>query len=894
MRYLVILALALVLIPSYVFADSTTGQLDARLVPNQMMVNTDGIIQVTPKTFGSVLSDLIATSSDSSVVQILGVENDSAHNGYDVKIRALNSGQVTVNIAASGFSSVEMPITINPNSQQPTTLLIKATPRDFSNPGPGMGFVSVETVNSNGVPTPVSADTPIKLSVSDSSIVSLGSNQMIIPQGSYFATERFTAETPGNVYLYASAPSLQPVSTSVTVSNVATPYTIQAYAYPPLVNDIKDSISYVIVQLHDSGGNPVVAKDDIHVSVRLVNTQDVASTNTSYQDPFAQVNDDLLIKKGSYWGYVPIEFTAGINATYNVEISAKGYMISTIPTSTTITTTATTGATGTGTAANAASTTSGTGTSTGSTTTTVTSSSTGASSSSTTVTGSTTTKGGTTTSSTTITATGTGTSVCSTNPDPLSSTQVQIATFAQNYVIDDKYPCFYPMPILATGNEELLGVLALKDSTGYPALAKSGLSFRIDSSDTSTVSVSNIQMNYGDQSALVFGQVGNAANPVTLNVVSDSPQQVTPVITASSQTPSSLVADPLVSTVLPNTQFPLAIYTTNNGALDSLKKDFPALITPQESISPIQISVTDNNAVYLAYETLLKDGSQNIAITTPDYSSTFTIQGEDSKPSSIILGYPDQIYSDATYLFSVELLDDKQLPIVADKDTDIKLVSSNSTVLDVPQNVKISQGSYYATFDVTPKSAGAAEIAVLADNVPLSKFDLKVVSFIPIVTVDSQDHTDDNAPLTATATVSYNQISLAGIGVTWKVTGATINHMDTVTDKNGKATVSMTVNDPKTVNIEADVGGGLYQTVSATKQVAVNPPLAPVVGSSSTGQQSGFSIFGVSPLLFIIPGAGAAAFVVLRKKEMLDGITEKIGIAEKLAEMRERMSGSGQ
>ncbi len=879
LRYLTILAFILVIFPSYAFADGESGQLDAKLVPNQMMVNTDGVIQVTPKTFGDEVNDLIATSSDSSVVQVLGIEDDSTHNAYDIKVRGINPGQVTINMAASGFSPLEMPVTIYPNSQQPTTLLIKATPRAFSTPGASQGFLSVETVNSDGVPTPVTSDTPIKLSVSDSNVVNLGNSQIIIPQGSYFATSKFTINAPGNVYLYASAPSMQPVSTQVTITNVATPYVLQAYAFPPLVNDIKDSISYVVVQLHDSGGNPVIAKNDIHVSVQLVNTQDTTSSNTSYQDPFAQVNDDILIKKGSYWGYVPVEFTAGINATYNVEISAKGYMISTIPTTTTITTTATTGS-------------SSSAGSSGTTTTTGTTSSSGTSTSSTTVSGSTSTNVGSTTSSTTTTATGTGTSVCNATPYPVSTTQVQIVTFAQNYVLDDKYPCFYQLPILATGNQELIGILALKDSSGYPALAKSGLSFRIDSSDTSTVSVSNTPMNYGDQSALVFGQVGSTANPVTLNVVSDSPQQVTPVITAPTRAASTLVADPLVSTVLPDTQFPLAIYETSNGALDSLKKDFVALVSPQQSISPIQLTVPDTNPVFLTEETLLKDGSQNIAITTPDYATSFTVTGQSSKPNSAVLGYPDQIFADTKSLFSVELLDDKQLPIVADTDTAIKLVSSNSTVLEVPQSILIKQGSYYTTFDATPKSSGTAEIAVLADNIPLSKFDIAVTSFIPAVTIDSVDHVDNNAKLTATATVSYKKVNLAGIGVSWKVTGATVNQMDAVTDKDGKATILMTVTNPTTVGIEADVGGGLYQAVTATKQVSVNPPLGPVGGTSSGNQQPAFSIFGVSPLLFIIPGAGAAAFVVLRKREMLDGISERIGIAERFAEIRERMSNS--
>ena len=905
LRYIIIaLLVILTVLPHYVSADNG-NQLDTTLVPNKIIANTDGIIQVFPKSFGSTISNLVATSSDSSIVQILGIENDASHGTFDVKIRALNPGQVTINMATSGFASLELPVTVYSDSEVPTSLLIKTTPQTFSTSGPDSGYVSVETINSDGVPTPVSVDTPIKLSVSDSSIAGLAQGQMIIKQGSYYAMEKFAVEKPGVVQIYASAPSMQPVSSTVTVDNEASAYTLQAYAYPPVVNVDENALTYVIVQLHDSAGNPVLAKDDIHVSVRIVNPNDTISVNTSGQSPFVQVNSDLLIKKGSYWGDIPVEFTAGHSDNYTVDISAKGYVISTIPASTTVTTSIT-GSAGT-TAPGASTTASGTSTTTttaspnGTSTTTSTtitntatsgtgsgtstpssSSSTGAPSSSATATG-------------TITETSTELSVCAKNPIPISTSQVKIYAIAQSFFMDDKTPCFYSLPILTTGNQELVGVLALKDSSGFPALAKSGLSFQIDSSDVSTVSVPNVEMGYGDQSALVFAQVGNTANPITLNVVSGSPQQIVPVIASPSKTSSGLVADPLLTTVLPNTQFPLAIYTTNNGALSSFKNDFTALISPQESISPVQLTVTNGEPIFLSDETLLKTGSQNIAITTPDYSTVFTVSGASSKSNGMTLSYPDQISSNKASLFSIELLDDKQLPILADKDINLQLVSSNSSVLYVPDNVQIKKGSYYTTFDAVSKGSGTAEIAVLADGLPLSKFDIPITSFTPVVNINSNDHVDNNSPLTATATATYNSLPVSGLTVDWTVSGATIKNKDVMTDKDGKATISIITNNPNAVEIQASVGGGPYQTVTATKQVSVNQPLlstTPVQSSQDNSQSNSFTVMGISPIIFVIPGAAAAAFVILKKKNMLEGISERVNIAEKFSEMMGRMSSS--
>jgi hypothetical protein len=899
LRYIAVTLLVVILsiLPHYVFADNG-NQLDTTLIPNKIMANSNGTIQVYPQNFSNAIDGLVATSSDSSIVQILGIEKDASHGVFNVNISALSAGQVTINMAASGFDSLQLPVTVYSDYKGAANLLIKATPATFSTSGPNTGYISVETVDSNGVPAPVSADTPIQLSVSDSSIASLAEDQMVIKQGSYFATGTFEVKTPGNAQIYASTPSMPPVSASLTINNDAVPYTIQVYAYPPIVNTNRDAMAYIIVQLQDASGIPVIAKNDIPVSVQLVNLvdngcvgaykQELCSINTSGQSPLVQANDALVIPKGSYWGYIPVEFTAGVNATYNIDISATGYAVSMTPPSTTVTTTTTStaGATVAGSSTSATGTKTATSTtSAGGTTTTTTTSST----SGTTTNGATSATGSTTASSTSA-------SICSLNPIPLSTSQVQIAAVSQNYLLDNKTPCLYPLPILTTGNNELIGVLSLKDSLGYPALAESNLSFEIDSSDVSTVSIPDVKMGYGTQSALVFAQVGNAANAVTLNVISASPQQVIPVMASPSQTTSGLVADSLLPTVLPNTQFPLAIYAVNNGALDSFTHDFTALISPQETISPIQLSVPNNEPIFLSNETLLEDGSQSMAITTPDYSSySFTVTGAStsSTPNGILLGYPNQIVSNSNLLFSIELLDNNQLPILADKDIDVKLVSSDPTVLDVPDSVPITEGSYYATFDAQSKGAGTAEIAVLADGIPLSKFDITTVSFTPVVSIDSTDHADNNTPLNATITATYNQSPLPGRNVDWTVTGGTIKNKDSLTDQDGKATISLITNDPNTVTIQASVGGGPYQTVTATKQISINPPLLP---TNSTGQSTqvntrptGFTIMGVSPILFVIPGAAAGAFIVLKKKNMLEGVSERFsGIKERFVEMREK------
>ena len=225
----------LVSVPSSVLADNG-NQLDAMVIPNKIIANSDGIIQVVPKDFNNAIENLVATSSDSSIIQVTNVTQDVSHNAYEIKINAGNAGLATNSIAASGLAPHELPVTVYQDSKTPTNLLIKATPKIFSTSGPDAGYISVETINQDGTPSPVQSDTVISLSVSDNTVAALASDQMIIKQGSYFTTEKFLMEKPGSVTIYASASSMQPVSDSITMNNEAVPYTIQAYAYPPIIN----------------------------------------------------------------------------------------------------------------------------------------------------------------------------------------------------------------------------------------------------------------------------------------------------------------------------------------------------------------------------------------------------------------------------------------------------------------------------------------------------------------------------------------------------------------------------------------------------------------------------------------------------------------------------------
>lgn len=797
LRYLLVLALvASMVFPAY--ADTQTpAELGVKIIPGKIMENTEGVIEVYSNTDGITIDNLIATSSDPSVVQILGVDPDENHMISAVKIKSLAAGDVKIALAAPGFSSDEVDLTVYTNTNIPTKLMIKATPSTYATNGPQYGYVAVESTNDDGVPTPVTSDMAISISTSDSNIVVPKEAKLVIKKGEYYTTGQIIINKAGTAKISASSASMQSVSTSITVNNISPQNTVQVYVYPPKINAYKAASAYAIVQLHDSSGNPTLAKNDIPIIVHITNATGVGSINTSGQNPLFQVAEQTMIKKGSYWSYVPIEVSAGSNGTYNVTASATGSLVSA--------------------------------------------------------------------------------------PANITSTAV-------NALLDTKSARLDSLPILATGQNELIGVIHLENPSGDTLIAKDNLKIQVDSSDPLVVSVPDVQMSRGSQAALVFAQVGNTADPVTLNAVTDDPRPVVQTISPIASSSDSLKAESLLPKVLTNTKIPIAYYVTKDGALGIPADNLPLMVSPSDAIRTDELSLQKDQPILVSKGVLLKDGQQSLSVTAPVFSSTFSVEGVSSNPKSMVLDYPEKITAGIPNTFSIELLDGQQKPTYSSHDMTIKLVSSNPSVIKMPDSVKINSGSYFTTFTVPATGGGTSEIALLADEIPLSKFVVNTISIVPDVSVQSADFGESGVPISVEMTATYQQAPLKGLKVDWKVDGAKIQSMDSQTNSDGKAKMTFVSDVAGKTHVEASVSGGLYNTATSSKDITINAPLAASTTTSENTQQNGLSALGINPLMLVIPVVAGVGIFLFKKREMLEGISEKLNLSERITEIKEKVS----
>ena len=253
---------------------------------------------------------------------------------------------------------------------------------------------------------------------------------------------------------------------------------------------------------------------------------------------------------------------------------------------------------------------------------------------------------------------------------------------------------------------------------------------------------------------------------------------------------------------------------------------------------------------------------------------------------------PETLLPQTTNKIGIQILDTQKSPVYANDDITIKLVSSDNSVVEIPESVVIRKGEYYALFDVKSIAEGKTEIATLATDLSLSKFNLDVSSIIPNIVITSKDFVDPNTSFDITLAATYANTPLNGMNVVWEVQGAEIQKKMSVTDTNGNVVISLLAKDPNKIDVKATVSSSGYNQAVVSKQISILQPLNANGETLAKSDQSVLSMSGINPLFIILPVAAAAAggIFFLKKKNMLEGITEKISFTEKVSDVKEKIT----
>ena len=807
-----------------VFVGTSYGQsissLGYKMLPEKMLEDTEGILQVYVLDNGKVIpqkiKQLVVTSSDSEIIQILGVEEDP--NGFvtNVHVKAMSPGTAKIALAAHGFLSTEFLAQVYTNNNHPTQIFVQTTPNDFPIDGPKKGYLSVELATVDGLPTKASDDFAVSISTPNSDVIGLQSDKLVIKKGEYYAIQEFAVKDSGDALIYADAPGMKRISNIVHIRNAPDPLKIQLYAYPNKINSFTGSYAYAIVELQDADGSPVISNKDIPLSLQFTDPNGVV--NTSDKFTAISASSDLVIKSGTYWGYTKLVPKIGIAGTYNVGISTQDYLV--------------------------------------------------------------------------------------------RGSSVEVVH--EEAVNDDGPVTLDTIPILSTGRDELIGVLHLPEDV----VADGNLQIGIDSAEANSLVVKDTIIEKGTSASLVFGKTGyvkpNSDQPLELYALTDESPTFIPTMEGPEEDNLELVIEPLVPKILADSNMPFVAYmlehegdkkttsTTENNdneengrmGVTNFIKDTVLSFSANEFVSIEPVMIKKGQSYALLDAKASKIGSTTLSANGGGFTSSAQVEILSSNPSIISMIYPETLLPQTTNKIAIQVLDTQKSPVYANDDITIKLVSSDNSVVEIPESVVIRKGEYYALFDVKSIAEGKTEIATLATDLSLSKFNLDVSSIIPNIVITSKDFVDPNTSFDITLAATYANTPLNGMNVVWEVQGAEIQKEMSVTDTNGNVVISLLAKDPNKIDVKATVSSSGYNQAVVSKQISILQPLNANGETLAKSDQSVLSMSGINPLFIILPVAAAAAggIFFLKKKNMLEGITEKISFTEKISDVKERIT----
>ena len=436
-------------------------------------------------------------------------------------------------------------------------------------------------------------------------------------------------------------------------------------------------------------------------------------------------------------------------------------------------------------------------------------------------------------------------------------------------LLDDKFLKLDTLPILATGQEELIGVLRLEDPNGNPVGAKKTLPIQIDSSDNDSLLITPTKIDYGTNSALLFGKTGYLQpDSLTLKLPSEIDETVSPLLIGPTKGSSSLIAEPLIEKAIHNTEFPIMVYLAGDNGGTSEIMHFPE--DSQIFVSPSEYFRVDNQQVQkgqpfaLLNAKSLKEGIDTLSFESGDYSTTLDMEGMQPKPATILLDYPNPLVPNFNNLFVIQVLDSEGKPLYATHDMDFKLVTNDATISEVPEKVTLKKGEYLTSFNAEPKKTGKTEIAVLASDMPTTQSEINVEELVPQVVISAPDAVKKDSTFEVLLTAQHFGSPISQMNVDWDVNGAQIESMDVLTDQNGQARLIL-ASASWQINIEAKTNGQGFQPAATTKTVEI---ISESIISEKLASKP-LDINGIDPVLILIPSAVIASGIILKKKKLI-------------------------
>lgn len=454
-----------------------------------------------------------------------------------------------------------------------------------------------------------------------------------------------------------------------------------------------------------------------------------------------------------------------------------------------------------------------------------------------------------------------------TSQDPLTIVEKTFETLDVEFY-GDEIINFEILPILADGNRQLVGVIYLKDENGHPVTANRDIVVTFTTPDKS-ISVEPSIIKEGFESAIVYGNMGfyiptnkeiapNIENFNVLDLVIDGVEENS--ITLSTHIPTDHF--------LKGEKHWVIIYMEAGGDLFKIPDNQHFIFSDSEIFKVDKEGIQKYQNFIVVPITAIDAGDEDLVISSDKFETSISLSSTISKPDSLEMKYSDTLFNGIRDMFTIQILDAQKLPIKMNEDLEIKIFSSDPSIINFPKSLTISQKSSFISLDITPKNSGEVEISLVSEGLPIITEELTVGDLTPSLQITSADIIDQGESFLVSILALQNGIPLKNVKIIWELDGGFSTMIEEKTGPTGEAIASIISTSDSSVQISATIDNGPFQSAHASKIIRINASSIeiPIVEKADKSFKKP-SIEGIDPIMFIIPALIGGVVIYMKKKK---------------------------
>ena len=452
--------------------------------------------------------------------------------------------------------------------------------------------------------------------------------------------------------------------------------------------------------------------------------------------------------------------------------------------------------------------------------------------------------------------------ITATSQDPLTIVEETFETIDVE-LYDNKEIKFEPLSVLSDGSRQLIGILYLEDENGHPVTADRDIVVPFTTSDKS-ISVENSIIKRGFESALVYGNMGHFV-PSDSDVAPNIPNSEVFTLDIDGFAKDSVSLKTHVSTdhFLKGEQHWIAVYMESSDGLFKIPEEQKIEISESDIFK-----VDEENIEIFPYFTLIPimavdTGDEDLVVNIGEFETSVSLSSISSKPVSFVLDYSDRLFHGVKDTFVLQILDSQDLPVKINEDVDVKIFSSDTSILDFPKNIIISQKSSFTSFDLIPMSSGIVEVSFVSEGLPILTEEILIEETTPTIQITSADIVEEGDSFIVSILAKQNGVPLQNAPVVWELEGGITTISDEITGPTGEAIASIISTSDEPVKILASIDGPI-QSAFASKIIKVNATAKEIFQEDNSFKKP--DVGGFDPILIMVPALIAGMVFYMKKK----------------------------